>query len=355
VGEPNLSKPTRRLAEALGVALVLSAGTTVVACSVQACLAEKGSLPAPKLEVRAATVANVDGPPETAPNLPRQGETAAAARSPGEAAPGRIPACKSDRAFPAMFSVPEASAAAEIELAKKKRALVVISDSGNRGKIMVFPLPNGPASYTTLPLDPQGGDDLEGAAWRGGHLYTLTSPGGVQRFTPTAAGDAWDRDGPVYPIAPVDPSCSSIASGNCGPDYEGLCLRGEGDHGPRACDGYAASRALGTLSCVVFRGDKLSIDASIPPISLDLPRALSDCAFGAADGPANKTLLVTTNVFGGAKTFVVDEMTGAKAELGVIGLPNNEAVAIDHEGRFYEFMDSNGEHSMGARSSCDGW
>src|SRR5262249_47492997 len=150
-------------------------------------------------------------------------------------------------------------------------------------------------------------------------------------------GDAWDRDGAVYPIAPVDPSCGSIAGGNCGPDYEGLCLRAEGDHGPRGCDGYAASRALGSLACVVVRGVKLAIDASVPPIALGFHGALSDCAFGAADGPANKTLLVTTNVFGGAKTFVVDETTGAKAEFGVLGLPNNEAVAVDHEGRFYEF------------------
>ena len=193
-----------------------------------------------------------------------------------------------DPAFPSPWDVPEASAAAEVVLSPGVRELLVLSDSGNHGAAMAWRIPSGGQRSLTLPLDEAASDDIEGAAWRGGHLYTLTSSGAVRRFSPDGRGGL-ARDQDAYPIAAPPRVCDDLRAGNCGFDYEGLCLRSEGPaHAAERCVGYAASRAHGTLQCLVFDHDRIVIDTAVRPLKLDVPRkALSDCAFGAAGGPGD--------------------------------------------------------------------
>jgi len=260
--------------------------------------------------------------------------------------------CTTDTAFPGVWHVSEASAAAEVSLTPGTRELLVLPDSGNHGEAMLWGIPRGPFRPIRLALDATASDDLEGAAWSSGYLYTLTSSGAVRRFSPDGKGGL-ERDGDAYAIGAPPYVCTHLTDSNCGNNYEGLCLRP--DPTSARCAGYAASKTSGKLLCLVYEGDRLRIDPIKPALILDVPRhALSDCAFGP-DGPARDILLVTTNVYGGSATYIADETTGALAALDVSGLPNNEAVAIDADGALYQFMDSNTTPSLGYRMTCDGW
>lgn len=264
--------------------------------------------------------------------------------------------CQPDPAFRSSWPIPEASAATEVELVPGRRELLVVSDSGNKGLVLAIPLgeagPREPRRLT-LPLDSAVGDDVEGAAWREHALYTLTSAGAVMRFVPDGHG-AFVRERPAARIGPPPFSCAKLDGVNCGKNYEGLCLRATAD-GAR-CAGYAASKEEDALHCIVARGDELAIDAAKPPLKLALPpRALSDCAFGAAGGPAANVLVVTTNVHGGSASYVVDEASGAIARLDVSGHVSNEAIAVDRDGALYQLMDDNHEPSAGSRMNCVGW
>jgi hypothetical protein len=263
--------------------------------------------------------------------------------------------CAPDPAYPTVWQLAEASAAVEIEPRPGERAILALADSDNHGEGMIWPIaPPGPLRAVKLELDGHASDDIEGAAWRDGHLYTLTSSGGVRRYTPGRDGDLREDRG-AYPIGPPAYLCGSLFDGNCGKDFEGLCLRPSSKKAPH-CAGYAASRADGALFCVVVRGDALAIDPLLPPLTLAVPHhALSDCAFGSAGGPAEDALVVTTNVYGGSATYLVDEATGALSAIDVPGTLNNEAVAVDRSGALYQFMDGNTSVSPSARATCSGW
>jgi hypothetical protein len=268
-------------------------------------------------------------------------------------------ACKVDDSFPSPWSVPEASGAAEVELRRGTKEILVISDSGRHGAAMAWSAAGGTRTLT-VPVDEGASDDFEGLAWVApGRLYTLTSSGAARSYVPDGSGGV-RAEGPAYAIGAPPLSCADLHGINCGKNYEGLCLRAPG--AASRCAGYAASKKETALYCVARDASgRLSIDASKPPLHLDLPRftsregVLSDCAFGAEGGPAQNVLLVTTNVFGGSGTYVVDEATGRVTALGVVTTPSNEAIAVDHEGAFYAFMDDNGETSMAVRFTCTGW
>ncbi len=193
----------------------------------------------------------------------------------------------------------------------------------------------------------------------GAHLYTLTSSGAVRRFVPNGSGGL-RRDEDAYRIGAPPLSCPDLRAVNCGKNWEGLCLRRPNAEG--RCAGYAASKSEASLYCVTRdnRG-RLAIDPTRAPVVLALGTlfghrdVLSDCAFGAAGGPAEDVLLVTTNVFGGSTTYVVDESTGRVAPLPLVSTPSNEAIAVDSHGALYAFMDDNGETSIAARFTCSGW
>ena len=310
--------------------------------------------------VQPAARTPVAGPPTTA-------SSAAAPPSPFG------PRCVRDATFPSPWQTPEASAAAQVELRPGLKEILVVGDSGNHGAAMAWSARSGMRSLT-LPLDDSASDDLEGMAWvpeaRGGRLYTLTSSGAVRRFVSDGAGGL-RRDASAYRIGDLPLSCADLRDINCGKDWEGLCLRRvRRGASHEACAGYAASKKETALYCVVAddRG-RLSIDASRPPMKLDLrhlPQSLqrrlpggdgvlSDCAFGATPGPAEDVLLVTTNIYGTSFTYVVDEEAGAATPLDLVSTPSNEALAVDSSGALYAFMDSNGPASPAARFVCTGW
>lgn len=265
--------------------------------------------------------------------------------------------CRRDATFPATLAVAEASAAAEVELTPGAREMLVVSDSGGNGAAAAWRLPSGPARALRLPLDDAASDDLEGMAWRGGTLYTLTSSGAVREFVADGRGGL-SRSRDSYRIAQAPLSCEDLRAGNCEKNFEGLCLRRAGATSkPTRCDGYAASKARSALYCVVLdRGSgRLRIDGAAP---LDLPlapNALSDCAFGAEGSAAEDVLLITTNIYGGSRTFFVDEASGSLQSVAIPGTLNNEAVAVDKDGMLYELMDDNGSPSFAARYACTGW
>ncbi|MGD0678053.1 MAG: hypothetical protein ABSC94_21790 [Polyangiaceae bacterium] len=271
--------------------------------------------------------------------------------------------CVRDATFPSTWLVPEASAAAQVELRPGRTEILVVGDSGRAGAAMAWrPGPEAPRRLV-LPLDALASDDLEGMAWvsdaSGGRLYTLTSSGAVRSFVADGAGGLRRASGAMA-IGPPPLSCPDLHEINCGKNWEGLCLRKPGSR--QRCAGYAASKAETALYCVLRDASgRLSIDPTRPPIELSLENflgrrdILSDCAFGAADGPAEDVLLVTTNVFGGSSTYVVDESTGQSTRLELSSTPSNEAIAVDSRGYFYAFMDDNGEVSPAARLLCTGW
>ncbi len=261
--------------------------------------------------------------------------------------------CKQDAAFPGSWDLPEASAAAEVELTRGVREMLVVSDSGHDGQSLAWRIPNGPLRPLKLPLDPGASDDIEGAAWRGAHLYTLTSSGAVRRFSPDGKG-ALVRDQDAYALGAPPASCPKLTDGNCGRNYEGLCLRGPS--ASSRCVGYAASKATSTLYCLVLAADRLVVDPIKPPLKLSLPKNnLSDCAFGSEHGPAEAVLLVTTNLYGGSATYQVDEGDGSLRALDVPGTLSNEAVAVDRDGSLYQFMDDNHAESAALRMTCSAW
>jgi hypothetical protein len=274
------------------------------------------------------------------------------AEAPGDSAV----ACSLDEGFAATLPIAEASAAAEVELLPGKREILVVSDSGNHGAAIAFAVGGDGASARKLmlPLDARAGDDLEGLAWKGGRAYALTSSGAVLAFSPDGKGSL-RRDGDAYRLGEPPTSCEKLDDGNCGRNYEGLCLRAK--RAPGRCDGYAAGRATASLYCVSIDGSgRLAADLSRPPIKLAVPGdALSDCAFGAEGGPAEDVLLVTTNIHGGNATYVVDESSGRLARLDAPPTLNNEGVAIDRTGALYVMMDSNSSPSFARRATCEHW
>ncbi len=272
--------------------------------------------------------------------------------------PSPSPKCKADASFPSPWNVPEASGAAEVELRRGTKEILVISDSGRHGAAMAWSAAGGTRALT-LAVDEATSDDFEGAAWVAPRFYTLTSSGAVRAYVADGSGGL-RPEGPPYPIGAPPLSCSDLHAINCGKNYEGLCLRPSGATG--RCAGYAASKRETALYCVDRDASgRLSIDTGKPPLHLDLARittregVLSDCAFGAEGGPAQNVLLVTTNVFGGSSTYVIDEATGRASPLDLVTTPTNEAIAVDHDGAFYAFMDDNGEKSMALRFTCTGW
>jgi hypothetical protein len=270
--------------------------------------------------------------------------------------------CVRDDAFPSLWKVPEASAAAQVQLRPGSDEILVVSDSFRNGAAMAWRAGAEPRPIT-LPLDANASDDMEGMAWlpegTASHLYTLTSSGAIRRYVPDGSGGL-RQDMDAYRIGAPPLSCGELRAFNCGKNWEGLCLRRATARA--RCAGYAASKTDTALYCVV-RDDhgRLAIDPSRPPLALSLTRVwgregvLSDCAFGAEGGPAEGVLLVTTNVFGGSITYIVDERTGQATPLDVMSTLSNEAVAVDSDGGLYAFMDDNGPTSVATHFFCTGW
>ncbi|HEY6459694.1 MAG TPA: hypothetical protein VIY73_06065 [Polyangiaceae bacterium] len=336
--------------------LVLIASPLLAACG----RSERG--PAPGATSARPVETSASPPVRAAPATPSPSLPLPSASSPGSPRLPRAVACTRDTTFPSPWKLPEASAAAEVELLPGKREILVVADSGRNGAAMAWSKAGGTRALT-LPLDAAASDDLEGMAWladaSGARLYTLTSSGAVRVFVPDGKGGL-RRSSDSYPIGPPPASCADLHAVNCGKNWEGLCLRSATAHA--RCAGYAASKTETSLACVVRDASgRIAIDPQRPPIKLALDRwsnrdgILSDCAFGAPGGPAEDVLLVTTNVYGGSQTYLVDESTGATEALDAQATASNEAIAVDHDGAFYGFLDDNQDLSDGVRYECRGW
>jgi outer membrane protein assembly factor BamB len=255
--------------------------------------------------------------------------------------------------------VPEASGAAWLEIDGKAR-LVVVGDSGNHGAYGLVDPESGETVETgRLPLG-AASDDIEGAASRGGRLYGLTSSGWIRVWERKAGGFA--LVGAPYPIGPVDlpdgknqsrpPAgggmvCGAMA-GNCGRNYEGLCLApAPAPHG--GCVGFAASKADGHLYCLTDEHGALAVHRD-RAIAITRPGALADCAF-SDDG----TLWAASNLFDLGNVYRVarwDDPAAATVEriaALVVGFPEVIAVRGDI---VYRMSDLNGAPSLMGKYRC---
>jgi hypothetical protein len=248
------------------------------------------------------------------------------------------------RGFPAQIPIAEASGATYVPATDGRSArLVVVGDSGTRGQLVEIDPDTGVVlAETTLPLDERANDDLEGFSHIGGTYYGLTSGGYLRTWT--RGEHEYELVDEAYPIGPAggepDVVCKSPQRGNCGPNYEGLCLRDEpiatGD-----CAGYAASKTHGWLLCLVQSEDgRLRADLS-RRIQVTGDDVLTGCHFvPGGDGE----LWAGTNLFGGNTVYRITgtaiPATAQITKIGRLGPGFAEAIALGPEGLMYRFSDT---------------
>lgn len=216
--------------------------------------------------------------------------------------------------------------------------LLVASDSGHDGAYVEVDAAGVVQARGRLPLGTSG-DDVEGLALDGDRVWGLTSSGQLL---------AWQRGDQGYTLVDggaLDAICGPTTV-NCGANYEGLCLAPT----PLAdgCDGYAASKANGTLVCLRRdgRGWALAGDRAYP---VSDQGKLADCAI-AADG----TVWTGDNGFGlGAVRQWAIGADGptlvGQARLGM-GFPEVLAFGPDHT--LYRFSDLGGSPSLAVAFRC---
>jgi hypothetical protein len=270
--------------------------------------------------------------------------------------------------FAASTPIPEASGAAWVTF-HGKPALLVISDSGNKGAYGII----DPDSGDTLVNDSFGrmdhGDDYEGLATRRGDVYFVLSGGYVGEIG--ARDDAFYLDNMVYPLGPriaeadepraghgTEPpkgqgmACGSTWSQNCGRNFEGICLDDRTRYTRGPCAGFAASKADGHLYCLLeHEGPHVTYTADFArSIEVMPPGQLADCAIGE-DG----TLWAGGNMFSGNAVVRVDhwdDPANAKVvPVGLVGIGNSEVLAVRGD-VVYRMSDMNGSPSLMAKFRC---
>lgn len=241
-----------------------------------------------------------------------------------------------------MVPVPEASGSALVDAPGDGRVRILLAaDSGNAGVALVIDQSGAQSVGLTLPLGSGAGDDIEGLE-RGpdGKIYGLTSAGQLRswRLSDVEGGVmATLEDGP-YAVSD-DPAWACDPVGvNCGPNYEGLCLHPA--PGPGQCAGWAASKALGELVCLVTADGRLVIDAA-RRIPITVPDQLSGCAFEPV--PPYR-LLVGANLYSGSALWEVigPEEAPVVEPLALVGAANQETVIVLPDGSFQSFGDTQG-------------
>lgn len=269
-----------------------------------------------------------------------------------EAGPPDAPLVCAAASFPASLAVAEASATTILDIAGTKK-LYVVGDSGTGGRGLLVDLASGDTTALDFPLGSGASDDLEGMSFHAGRLYALTSAGAVREAT--LLGDALVSGAPPYRIAPAPFSCTDLGSGNCGKDWEGLCLRPQNVPDGQ-CAGYAASKVEGALYCVLVDADGHLSLRTTAPIPLGLrANVLSDCAFGAIGSAFEDVLLVTTNASNGNLSYRVDPASFVLTALPIQGPPAAEAIALDGAGRVYVFGDNGTATSSLRAYACGPW
>ena len=257
--------------------------------------------------------------------------------------------------------VPEASGAAWLPI-DGKLSLVVVSDSGNRGEYAVIDPETGETGERGSLALGAAGDDLEGAAARGGLLVALNSSGWIRTWKHDDATHAFTVVDEPYPLGPIDlsdkkdgnhpPAGDGMVCGakvtNCGRNYEGVCLV-DPAHQKGPCVGFAAAKADGHLYCLTDEAGKLVVHHD-KAIEITRPGALADCAFGD-DG----SLWAGSNLFDLANVYQVtgwdEPATATVTLLAAIGVGFPETLAVRGD-LFYRMSDTGGSPSLLAKFRC---
>ncbi|HSD87231.1 MAG TPA: hypothetical protein VLB44_06940 [Kofleriaceae bacterium] len=250
--------------------------------------------------------------------------------------------------FEASTPVPEASAAAWIEI-EGKPVLVVVGDSGNKGAYGIVDAETGTTiEQGTLPLGAPG-DDIEGLASHAGKLYGLTSSGWMRVWQRKKEAAGFDLvDGP-YPIAQLpDLMVCGRSDVNCGLNYEGLALDPRAK-APERCIGFACSKGQGRMYCLVNKGGKLQLEKSLA-IAVDRTGVVADCAF-SPEGD----LYAANNIFGMGNVFRIDGWSDpAHAKITLVDSPSvgfPEVVAVRGD-LVYRMSDTGGAPSLMGKFRC---
>lgn len=237
--------------------------------------------------------------------------------------------------------VPEASGAGWLAI-DGKPALVVVGDSGQAGAYGIIDPDTGETrEQGRLPLG-DAGDDIEGVSGRGDRLYGLTSAGWMR---------VWKRegkefklvDGP-YAIGEGVMICDKDAM-NCARNYEGLCLAPASG----GCVGYAASKADGTLYCLVEHDGRLAVEPDHAAreksaIRVTATKRLADCAYGD-DG----SLWAANNLFGLSQVYQIE--SGKAVPVAQLGAGFPEVIAVRGD-VVYRMSDAGGSPSLMAKFRC---
>lgn len=296
---------------------------------------------------------------------PAEGRTGSAIATPAPAAGSAAsPSGCEQLPFAPSNPVPEASGAGWMTI-DGKLVLVVVSDSGNDGEYGLIDPETGATRETgKLPLDGIS-DDVEGVSVVGDKLYGLTSSGWMLVWQ--RQGKGFVLVGAPYALGPVDlPDTTNnskppkgegmvcgATAGNCGRNYEGLCLLPTPPTKAGSCVGFAAAKADGTLYCLTDEAGKLVVHRD-RRLAVEKPGALADCAFDDRG-----RLWIGDNLFGfGAVSRVVpsaagwDDLPHAQLEpIGDLAIGFPEVIAV--RGDFvYRMSDMGGAPSMQVRYRC---
>lgn len=237
--------------------------------------------------------------------------------------------------YPTTIDLAEASGATWMS----DGSLLVVGDSGRNGAYLQLHAGDGSVlSSGNLPLDDRASDDLEGLSRIGDTIYGITSSGRMREWK--AKGKRFSLTRTSYSIAAkgdTKNACASAHDSNCGPNYEGLCLRPNAP-GDGSCVGYVAAKATGKLLCLKQKRDGRLAIAPEHFIEVASPKTLSGCHF---DGDR---LWFGNNVFAAnAVGFVTGHENPNSAvitRLGALGLGFPEAIANGPAGEVYRFSDT---------------
>lgn len=239
------------------------------------------------------------------------------------------------------LAVPEASGAARLDPAGDR--VVIVGDSGHAGAALVLDVGPWTGVAATLAVDDGASDDLEGLARApDGRVVGLTSAGWFREWAWDGASFMRTRD--AYAGSSDQDWLCGRARGNCGKNYEGLCLHPAPAEG--ACVGFAASKTAGLLVCVREGAEGYRLDPSttitvVADVSGEVEQGpLSACTF---EPEPPYRLVVGGNLFTGSAIWEVvgydDPATASIVALPVTGAPNQEALEFAFGGRLLSFGD----------------
>lgn len=294
-----------------------------------------------------------------ASDQPKKAKEQALKPPPPERAPTEYTAAFDAGSVPALQNCTPQPFALSADLAEASGAtmlsdgsIMVVGDSGTNGSFVRLNATTGDLlSRGQLALDRGASDDLEGLSRIGDTLYAITSSGHMRHFLITSEG--FEPSVTSYALANESNAellCQSAHDSNCGPNYEGLCLR----HDARAdagCAGFAASKANGTLLCLrLDKRGRLALDPS-HSIPVAKAQALTGCDFDTQN-----RLWFGTNFFALNRIGFVEDWNDLQkrriVQLGAVGVGFCEAIVAGPDDEVFRFSDTSGSPSLLSKYIC---